>query len=1445
MIKALVLNTLLIAVTGTLLFSVSAHGQSFEVLFSDNEGSRPRAGLVQGSDGNFYGTTDEGGESNNGTVFKVTASGTLTVLHSFNRITGIQPNAELVEGSDGNFYGTTYAGGASGYGTVFKITSSGTHTLLHSFNNTNGALPYAGLVQGSDGSFYGTTQYGGASDYGTVFKITASGTHTLLHSFNSTNGRYPIAGLVQGSDGNFYGTTSRGGASGYGTVFKITASGTHTLLRSFNSTNGSYPEARLVQGSDGSFYGTTYQGGGSDYGTVFKITASGTHTLLYSFNNTNGSYPYAGLVQGSDGNFYGTTNGGGASGYGTVFKITASGSHTLLYSFNSTNGRYEAGLVQGSDGSFYGTTYYGGVSDNGTVFKITASGTHTLLYSFNSTNGSNPQSGLLQGSDGSFYGTSRDGGASGCGTVFKITSSGIHTLLHSFNSTNGSLPHGLVQSSDGNFYGTTSHGGASGFGTVFKITSSGTHTLLYSFIAQMSGIFPSGGLTRGSDGNFYGTTGFEGVVGYGTVYKITSGGTRTVLHRFNDTNGSYPSAELVLGSDGSFYGTTRSGGGGDGTVYKITSSGIHTLLHSFNSTNGSLPHGLVQGSDGSFYGTTLKGGASGYGTVFKITSSGTHTLLHSFSGSDGRDPQAGLVQGSDGSFYGITRNGGASGLGTVYKITPGGTHTVLHSFDGSTTGPPLGTPTFSSDGNLYGTADPLAVWRLNFYPTRTPTLFAPISSSITTSPINVSFSLPEAAVAGSVKLLFGSTELVLAASQETAGAHSFSFDPANPTASPEIASGSAIADGSYTVTLSYQDALSNTAAQVQSLNVVVDTIAQIPMLSAPVSGSAHKDSVSVSFSLPEAASPGSVKLAFGGTQLTLAASQETVGTHSFTFAPPDPLASPEIASGEPVTNGTYTVTLSYQDALGNDGASVSATSVVIDRDPLLSTEASKGSAVPGAGVVGSGIPAGAVWHRLGVPALSELGQMAVLGEWKVGASRGQGLFYQDSAAGQMTLLAAKGEAVPGVPKAVYSGFKDPLLCPCGAAVWYATLANAPGTTGAVKTSTDAAIFLDEDGPGGDPPVIVARKGAVAADTASAKWASFSSVVVSEGSVGFLGKMVVSASAGVSLASDSGLWLYDRFSESNVMLLREGEVVLGSRVKTISALTTRTKAGGQGRGVISSFGDEQISLRVTLNNGRTAIGVVLYPSSLDFPYESNTDAVGYGTGALWSSFSMPGQTNPTGALCFRGVVKPGTGTATATNNVALFAEDDATWTLTKRYGLKDPAGITGGVFSGFSDPVNESGEVLAFIGSMASNSAAGITSSSNDGVWYDDSTVLKLMAREGAQPPGVVTGARWKSFNTVALPEGRGPIFVATLEVGRAGITTGKDKGVWATDSAGAVKKLIQEGDPIGVSKVASFQVLSTVSGSPAQTRSFNSAGEVVMQVTDTAGGTHLLHVAVP
>jgi uncharacterized repeat protein (TIGR03803 family) len=311
----------------------------------------------------------------------------LTTLHSFDGTDGSLPAAGLVQASDGNLYGTTQFGGANcapyGCGTVLKITPSGTLTTLLSFDGADGGDPVAGLVQASDGNFYGTTYLGGANDAGTVFKITPSGTLTTLYSFcsqpNCTDGENPAAGLVQASDGNFYGTTYLGGANGDGTVFKITPSGTLTTLYNFcaqgGCADGAYPVAGLVQGTDGNFYGTTGLGGADGDGTVFKITRSGTLTTLHSFDGNDGVEPFAGLVQGTDGNLYGTTEFGGANGDGTVFKITPSGTLTTPYNFCSQSGCADgeipvAGLVQASDGNFYGTTKFGGANGNGTVFKL-------------------------------------------------------------------------------------------------------------------------------------------------------------------------------------------------------------------------------------------------------------------------------------------------------------------------------------------------------------------------------------------------------------------------------------------------------------------------------------------------------------------------------------------------------------------------------------------------------------------------------------------------------------------------------------------------------------------------------------------------------------------------------------------------------------------------------------------------------------------------------------------------------------------------------------------------------------------------------------------------------------------------------------------------------------------------------------------------------------------
>jgi uncharacterized repeat protein (TIGR03803 family) len=358
---------------------------------------------------------------------------TLTTLHSFNGGDGRSPEAALVQGSDGNFYGTTVLGGAHFKGTVFKIDATGNLTTLHSFSGSpgDGAVPFAGLVQGSDGNFYGTTASGGAFFQGTVFRMTPSGAITVLHSFNSffSEGAVSFAGLVQGSDGNFYGTTTFGGAHFKGTIFKIDATGNLTTLHSFSGSpsEGANPSAALVQGGDGNFYGTTASGGEHFQGTAFRITPAGGITVLHSFsgNPSEGSVPFAGLVQGSDGNFYGTTVLGGAHFKGTVFKIDATGSLTTLHSFSGSpndGANAVAGLVQGSDGNFYGTTALGGAHFKGTLFNIDATGSLTTLHSFSSSPGEGavPFAGMVQGSDGNFYGTTALGGEHGEGTVFKF-----------------------------------------------------------------------------------------------------------------------------------------------------------------------------------------------------------------------------------------------------------------------------------------------------------------------------------------------------------------------------------------------------------------------------------------------------------------------------------------------------------------------------------------------------------------------------------------------------------------------------------------------------------------------------------------------------------------------------------------------------------------------------------------------------------------------------------------------------------------------------------------------------------------------------------------------------------------------------------------------------------------------------------------------------------------
>jgi len=299
--------------------------------FINNEGSFPSSGLTPGSDGSFYGAAYTGGAYNVGTVFKITPSGTLNQLYDFTGGTdGASPLAAPIEGSDGNLYGTAAAGGAN-HGIIYKITAAGKFSLLHTFAGSDGGFAQSQLIQGTDGNFYGTTSGGGANgNLGTIFKITPAGKLTTLFSFDSVHGTSPDASLIQGKNGNFYGSARFGGLYGHGVIFMITPTGRLSVLHDFcpvaGCADGSSPDTALVQGSDGNFYGVASDGANS-YGTLFKMTPAGAFTVLHTFDPTSGWTPVT-LTQPTNGLLYGAASAGGtgtgcgsSSGCGTFFNL--------------------------------------------------------------------------------------------------------------------------------------------------------------------------------------------------------------------------------------------------------------------------------------------------------------------------------------------------------------------------------------------------------------------------------------------------------------------------------------------------------------------------------------------------------------------------------------------------------------------------------------------------------------------------------------------------------------------------------------------------------------------------------------------------------------------------------------------------------------------------------------------------------------------------------------------------------------------------------------------------------------------------------------------------------------------------------------------------------------------------------------------------------------------
>lgn len=696
-------------------------GATFTTVFEfPGAAAKPGVALVKASDGNFYGTTSTKGGYGKGAIYRVTPQGQIITIYSFTGATdGTSPSSSLVQGPDGNLWGTTsFNNNNTTYGTIYKVTLNGSLTTVHTFTGPDGQFPAAELVLADDGNLYGTlstgTSGGGASS-GAVYSITTAGSYKIIYSFKFTDpGSSPKTALIKAKDGNFYGTTSSG-QNGFpgGTVFKLTPAGTLTTLHSFTAATEGSASGKLVEGSDGNFYGTTSTGGANNRGTAFKVTPAGAFTLLKTFGSSDGSPGGIGLVQASDGNFYGTSAGGGAAGNGFVFRLTPAGDYTAIYNFSGVpdGANPNASLIDGGDGFLYGTTSAGAgdreavFRGDGTVFKIALNGTFKLIAPFASApSGKEPSFPLIRRPEGDLVGIALRGGEKSFGTFFTVSSTGEFKVAYNFDPDLKQFhPINLARGADGAFYGFNFSCLGCGLAETehlfFKVTTAGEAGVINTSGGNGAHGFEPASLALGPDGAFYGVN--------TAIVRLTPTGEATILYQFPDS--AIPGA-AVFTPAGKLIGTTLGRGSSPHTIFLFDpATGAFSTVYTFKPGEGqplSKSPPLVIGTDGNFYGTTQDGGTAQQGSVFKVTPAGEFTVLYSFTnGADGLQPAAALIQATDGNFYGTTVLGGAKQGGTIFSITPSGALTTLYSFPvpGGNPNTPL---TQAKDGSFYGvTAD--------------------------------------------------------------------------------------------------------------------------------------------------------------------------------------------------------------------------------------------------------------------------------------------------------------------------------------------------------------------------------------------------------------------------------------------------------------------------------------------------------------------------------------------------------------------------------------------------------------------------------------------------------------------------------------------------------------------------------------------------------------------
>lgn len=654
---------------------------------------------------------------------------------------------------------------------------------------------------------------------------------------------------------------------------------------------------------------------------------------------------------------------------------------------------------------------------------------------------------------------------------------------------------------------------------------------------------------------------------------------------------------------------------------------------------------------------------------------------------------------------------------------------------------------------------------------------------------------------------------------------------------------------------------------------IIGDVTLPPTLTSPVTGSIVTAPVVVSYTLPESALSGSVKVAFvsGATlrEIILAADGESMGTHTFSFDPANPGASPSVRTAPAaIEDGSYSVTISYQDAAGNPAVvSLPATGVTIETVPPSGPGAGttvllrKGGVVPGAGANGTGVPAAASFRRFGIPSINNAGHLAITAIYSSRGNARQVILGPD-ANGATALIAGARDLVPDTGGAAQSrfafvSFYDVLLNDSDEVAFIGTIRGVGGAAASVSPRNDRGIWTNA----GDRRLrMVARENDVAAGL-SARFAMFTSVALSSGfvrageavertNVAFVAKL---SGTGVVPANDEGLWIFEigATGETSMrLLLRKGQDLslrggAARRIRSLAALPPMSGAAGHGRGSVPAG----VTARIEFVDSTQAI-VRIGGDGVVQDVAMAADAIS-GSNAHVMRFGLPAQNIPGDTLVPASL-------DSFTNSAALvFAPNAGSRSLAVRAG-DGAVGIAGATFSEFKIGVVNEEQNIAFLATAADPD---VSRGNDEGLWYLAHSATApgfdapvLIAREGAQPPGIATGARWNAILSIALPDGaRGPVFVASLTIPPAGhpnparINSYNNIGVWAVDSTGVLHLVVREGEilPGTGLRIRAIALLGNVRGSPAQTRGYNGHAELMYRATLSDGSEAITKVRLP